>query len=203
MTRLHAIVLAAGAGSRFGGGKLLAPFRGRPLIAHALDAALAAPVEQRLIMTPQTDAALQEAVRRWSESVSLAWRLHVIAGDFSEGMAATLRRALGHLPPDADGAFVFLGDMPRIPHAMLSRLAEAFEGHSAAAPVHQGRRGHPVLLRAALFPELLTLTGDEGARAVLDRLGPALALVPTDDPGVLFDVDTPEHLVACPADGVA
>ena len=92
--------------------------------------------------------------------------------------------------PDTSGAFVFLGDIPRVPVAVLAKLAEALAaGAPAAAPVFEGRRGHPVLFSAPLFPQLLTLTGDEGARAVLQKLGAALATVEAADEGVLFDID--------------
>jgi molybdenum cofactor cytidylyltransferase len=67
-------------------------------------------------------------------------------------------------------------------------------GAVAAAPVHAGRRGHPVLFSAELIPALKSLSGDEGARSVRAGLGDRLALVPADDPGVLIDVDRPEDL---------
>jgi molybdenum cofactor cytidylyltransferase len=60
--------------------------------------------------------------------------------------------------------------------------------------VFQGRRGNPVLIGRELFPELLRLTGDAGARSVLQSLGDRLALVEAPDDGVLFDVDQPSDL---------
>jgi molybdenum cofactor cytidylyltransferase len=60
--------------------------------------------------------------------------------------------------------------------------------------VFEGRRGNPVLIGRPLFPELLRLTGDEGARRVLQGLGDRLALVEAPDDGVLFDVDEPHQL---------
>jgi molybdenum cofactor cytidylyltransferase len=87
--------------------------------------------------------------------------------------------------------------MPAIPHTIGAPLAAALAaGALAAAPAHGGRRGHPVLFAAALFPRLAALSGDSGARALLDDLGPGLALVESDDPGVLLDIDTPDDLAA-------
>jgi molybdenum cofactor cytidylyltransferase len=98
------------------------------------------------------------------------------------------------LPLDAEGAFVFLGDMPRIPTEVLGPLAAAIAaGRVAAAPVCAGRRGHPAIFARALFPDLVALSGDQGARSVLERVGPML--VETSDDGVLFDVDRPGDLV--------
>jgi molybdenum cofactor cytidylyltransferase len=108
-------------------------------------------------------------------------------------MAASLRTGVGALGADTAGAFVFLGDMPRVPAAVLAPLAQAIaDGRAAAAPVFEGRRGHPAIFARRLFPDLLTLTGDAGARRVLDAADPLLLEAP--DEGVLFDVDRPVDL---------
>jgi len=193
--RLEAIVLAGGFGSRFGGGKLTAPWRDGRLIDGALAAAFAAPARSVTVVTG-ADLAVEGAARAAAGRLGEAGRLSVIhAADHAEGMAATLRAGIAALSPDSAGVFVFLGDMPRVPPAVLPRLAEALAaGAQAAAPVFNGQRGHPVLFGRALFPGLLALTGDEGARNVLRALGPALAQIKAPDDGVLFDVDTPEQL---------
>jgi molybdenum cofactor cytidylyltransferase len=110
-------------------------------------------------------------------------------------MGATLRAGVASLPADAAGAYVFLGDMPAIPQAILPPLAAALAaGAPAAAPRHEGQRGHPVLFSAALFPHLQALTGDQGARDVLRGLGDALTLLETSDPGALVDIDRASDL---------
>ena len=119
------------------------------------------------------------------------------AMDWAEGLSASLRAGFSSAPINARGVFVFLGDMPRIPHDMGRRLCEALTGGArAAAPVCGGRRGHPVLIGPELAAQVAHISGDAGLNAVLDGLGPALALVETDDDGVLFDVDTPDALNA-------
>jgi molybdenum cofactor cytidylyltransferase len=192
---LEAIVLAGGAGARFGGGKLTHPWRGGALIDGALAAAFAAPARTVTVVTG-ADAQVEAAARAFAERMGAAARLRVIhCGNHAEGMGATLRAGIASLPPDAAGAFVFLGDMPAIPPAILPALAAALAaGAPAAAPRYDGQRGHPVLFSAALFPQLRALTGDQGARDVLRALGDGLALVETDEPGVLFDIDRPDQL---------
>jgi len=187
---LEAIVLAAGAGARFGGGKLTAPWRGAPLIDGALAAAFAAPARSVNVVTG-ADPLVGPAARQFAEAAGGASRLRLVhAADHAQGMAASLRAGVAALASDTAGAFIFLGDMPQIPHAVLPRLAEALtRGAVAAAPLFEGRRGHPVLFGASLFPALLNLAGDEGARAVLGKLGDRLALIETPDRGVMFDVD--------------
>lgn len=183
--RLEALVLAAGTGSRFGGGKLLAPFGEGVLLHGALAAAFAAPVRGVTVVTGADAEAVAEAARQFQPTVRV-----VEALDYARGMGASLRAGIASLPRGTVGAFVFLGDMPRVPHAVLAPLAEALAaGALAAAPVFERRRGNPVLLGAELFLRLLTLTGDEGARGVLQGLGDRVALVEAPDDGVLFDVD--------------
>lgn len=190
---LHAVVLAAGAGTRFGGGKLRADYRGRPLLAWALDAAFAAPTAGVTLVTG-ADACETGAVAR--EAAAGRPLAVVRCADWAAGLSASLAVGLARVPAEAAGALVFLGDMPRIPEGLAARLVEAFaaEGVEAAAPVCGGRRGHPALLGRALFAAAATLNGDRGAGALLAGLGPRLARVETDDPGVLFDVDTPAAL---------
>lgn len=186
---LDAIVLAAGRGARFGGGKLLAPLHGRPLIAGALRTVLAAPVREILVAVGE-DAALREAIQAQSPRLVL-----VPVADAAEGMGASLRTAAGQVPDDAAGVLVFLGDMPAIDPATAARLVQALDRPDRiAAPAFEGRRGHPVLFGASWLPALRRLSGDAGARAILQQAGQRLALVPVGDPGVLWDVDRPEDL---------
>ncbi|WP_395674041.1 NTP transferase domain-containing protein [Phenylobacterium sp.] len=192
----EAVVLAAGAASRFGGGKLLAPYMAGVLLDGALAAALAAPARSVTVVTGADEEAVVAAAIRFADRVGQHERLRMVhAADYADGMAHSLRMGIASLPADCAGAFVFLGDMPRVPREVLAPLAAAVRaGAAAAAPVFEGQRGHPALLSAALFPELLGLVGDAGARRVLDGLGPRLALVEAADDGVLFDVDRPGDL---------
>jgi len=187
----EALVLAAGLGSRFGGGKLLAPWAGGVLLDGALAAAFAAPARAVTIVTGADAARVAAAARAFAEKIREAGRLSIVhAAGYAEGLGASLRTGAAALPADAGGVFVFLGDMPRVPHGVLAQLAAAVRiGAPAAAPAFGGRRGNPVLLGAALIPQLLDLKGDAGARAILQALGARLALVEASDDGVLFDVD--------------
>lgn len=186
----HAVVLAAGAGTRFGGGKLRADWNGRPLICAAVSAACASPAESVTLVTG-ADPEVAEAARCGCERPMVV----VQAMDWADGLAASLKAGFSSAPAQAKGVFVFLGDMPRVPHDLAGRLAEALTGGaSAAAPVRDGVRGHPVLVGPALMPAVAHLEGDKGLGDLLDTLGGALALVEVDDDGVLFDVDTRDSL---------
>ena len=192
LTGLHlgANALAGVLGSRFGGEKLTSLYKDGVLLDGALFAAFAAPVQRVVVVTgadPKvTEAAKAFAARTGDERLEL-----VYAERHAEGLSASLRAGLEARRPEADGFYVFLGDMPRVPVAVLREMSEALDhGAIAVAPVFHGRRGHPVLFSPALLDELMELEGDKGANGLLDGLGERLVTVVAPDDGVLFDVDT-------------
>lgn len=193
-TRIAALVLAAGSARRFGRQKLLEPYRGSILMNGALSAALAAPVEEVVLVTGADAQAVSSAAR--AIAIAQPGRLRIVhAVDHAEGLSASLRTGIAALPRETDAALVFLGDMPDVPPAIIPELLHALDrGHAAAAPLCDGQRGHPVALRSLLFPALLELGGDRGAGALLTTLSDGLALIPTGDRGVLRDVDHPQDL---------
>lgn len=193
-TSLEAIVLAAGASARFGGAKLLATLDGAPLVAGALLTAFLSPV-RRVHVTVATEA-VSKAVKATAERLAATDRLSIVpVEDAAEGMGASLRAAACALSDDAAGVIVFLGDMPRVDPATVTRLAQALTSpRDIVAPTWWGRRGHPVLFGASWFPALRALSGDEGARVLLENAGDRLRRIPVEDPGIHLDVDRPEDL---------
>jgi len=112
--------------------------------------------------------------------------------DPSDGPISSLRTALRTLDGEVAGCAFCPVDHPRVRAATVARLLEVFRGESApiVLPVHDGRRGHPVLFRGVLFPELLDEELEEGARTVVHRHADGVREVPVDDPGILVDIDT-------------
>lgn len=192
---LEAIVLAAGRGARFGGDKRLADLNGAPLVAWALRTALAAPA-RRVLVAVGDDPRLVAALRAEATSLKALERLVLVpAPNAADGMGASLGDVAAAVSEDVDGVFVFLGDMPAIRPETPARLTAALYGPDRIViPVHDGRRGHPVLFGANWLAALRTRTGDEGARKLVVEAGPRLVAVEVDDPGVLLDVDRPEDL---------
>ncbi len=201
---LHAVVLAAGQGSRFGGAKLLETWRGASVLHGALAAAFAAPVQAVTVVTGAHAEAVGASARAFADGRPNGPPLRLVhAADHAQGLSASLKQAVRSLPGDATGILLFLGDMPGVPTGALQPLADALaSGALAAAPRYRGERGHPVAISRALFGELLTLDGDRGAAKVLAGLGERLALIETSDEGVLYDVDTPQDLTRAPLAGV-
>ena len=109
------------------------------------------------------------------------------------GQASSLVAGIAALPDGTDAVVVGLGDQPFVPEHVIPSLIDA--GRSTdrviAAPRYRDGLGNPVLFKAAVFPELLALAGDRGARSVVERDRERVALVPVDAP-MPDDVDTPE-----------
>jgi molybdenum cofactor cytidylyltransferase len=197
MARIAAIVLAAGASSRFkaaGGGqasKLVAALAGKPLVRHAAEAALASTARPIVVVTGHDARAVTAALA--GLELQFAHNAH-----YREGLASSLKTGIAALPGDAAGALVVLGDMPAVTPALIDRLIAAFAERPdalAAAPSVAGRRGNPVLLSRSLFPAIAALEGDEGARKLLAGAEPGQVIaLDASGPAATLDVDTPRSL---------
>lgn len=174
--RVTAVVLAAGAGSRFGGGKLLAPLEGRPVLQHVLDTLADAGLTNVVVVLGDHAAAMEKALR---------WRTErrVLNPDPARGLASSLQVGLGAAaegssgPPDA--ALITLGDQPELRREAIEAILGAADGAHAIVPRYEHDRGrNPVLLPARLWPVARGLSGDQGLGAWLASHPEAVREVP-------------------------
>jgi molybdenum cofactor cytidylyltransferase len=182
------LVLAAGGARRFGSPKQLAELEGVPLLQHAIDAMLAVPALDRVVVV------LGAVAEEVAAAVKFASAEPVVCPEWQEGMAASLRCGVADLP-EADWVVVTLGDMPGVtPEAIEAVIAACGPDVDAVRAEYGGRGGHPVVLSRALLDRVDGLRGDVGARDLLrdarTRPVEALHLARPDD------VDTPEELEA-------
>lgn len=182
---IAAILLAAGAGSRFGGDKLLHPWHdGAPIGAHAARNLIAAGLDV-IAVVKAGDMRLAEALAKEGCAVSLF-------ADAALGMGASLAHGVAQRPA-ADGWIVALGDMPAIRSETIATIArELAAGAALVAPSYQGKRGHPVGIGRRFGTQLVALNGDAGARDIIAAHRGDMTLIECGDPGVLQDIDTRE-----------
>ena len=188
--RIAALLLAAGKSSRMGTNKMLEEVDGKPMVARTAQRLLASrarPVVAILgNMADSVDAALGRLpVER------------VVNPDFADGLSTSLKRGLAALPADIDGVVVCLGDMPLIAGRDLDRLIAAFnplEGRAIVVPMRRGHRGNPILWSREFFPEMMALSGDTGARRLIETHADRVAEIEMDSDSVLVDIDTPQAL---------
>jgi CTP:molybdopterin cytidylyltransferase MocA len=184
--RVAAVVLAAGAASRYGRLKQLVAWEGGTLLGHVVDTALASPARPVVVVLGnQAEACCVALEGRPVETV--------VNRRWTQGQSTSLRVGLAALPKNISATLILLGDQPRVTPATLAALIERYRTTLAPViwPELAGRRGNPVLFDRALFPELLRLTGDIGGRPVLEAHAAEAERVPVSDPGILLDIDTP------------
>lgn len=183
--KLGCVIMAAGAGSRFGSNKLLADFRGEPLFRRALDAVPEGLFCRVRVVTGYDPVAALAAARGFE----------VTENDRPElGISRTIRLGLQELD-ECDGVLFMTADQPLLSAGTIGRLAAQFRrepGCIAAAACH-GKRGNPCLFPRSLFPELLTLEGDTGGSRVIRQHPELVRLVETEEEE-LADCDTLQAL---------
>jgi molybdenum cofactor cytidylyltransferase len=185
------VVLAAGRGTRMGSrDKLLVEVDGRPLVAAAVDAALASRLDPVVVVVGHRSDAVRAALGDLPVTI-------IENPDYRDGLSASIRAGVTALPPGFDGVAILLGDMPRVRSSHIDSLVSAFapaDRRAICVPTYAGSRGNPVLWGADYVSELQRLTGDIGGRTLLARYAEHVREVEMPDAGVLVDVDQPGDL---------
>jgi molybdenum cofactor cytidylyltransferase len=195
--RIAAIVLAAGRASRMGSNKLVAELDGEPIVRRTVRAVLGSQARPVVVVTGHEADAVAGAL------AGLDVRL-VHNPDFADGMSTSLRVgivAVGTM----DAALICLGDMPRLRPEHFDAVIGAFRAGDPAeivVPTFDRKRGNPVLWPRHYFAEIAALSGDVGARALIDRHADRVRLVTIADSAILVDVDTPAALAELRRGGV-
>ena len=183
--RRAGVILAAGGARRMGQPKQTLIWRGQPLVRHVAQTALEAGLDSIIVVTGSAADQVEAAVGGLPVQV-------VNNPEWQAGQSSSVKCGLGVLPAETGAAIFLLADQPQTPAGLVASLVEA---HAATlsplvAPLVQGQRANPVLFDRVTFTELLSLSGDQGGRAMFARY--PVHWVPWHDPGVLEDIDTPE-----------
>ena len=188
--RFGIAILAAGASTRMGRLKQLLALEGTPLLVRAVEAALASPAWPVVVVLGAEAEKLRGTLARYPVIVTenSAW---------SEGMASSIRSGITTLQQfsrSLDAALIALCDQPAFSPATIAALvaAQRATGSSIVAARYSGRHGAPALFLREHFPTLASLTGEEGARELLN--GPTARVAAVDLPDLAFDLDTPGDL---------
>ena len=156
----------------------------RPLLQHVIDNVRASAVTEIIVVL----GCAADAIRREIDAQNVRM---VINQGYRQGMGTSLKAGLSAVDPQAEAAIVVLADQPFVRPATLDRLIT--EHHQSKAqiviPTYRGFRGNPVLLDRSVFPEIMTLNGDMGCRAIFGNHLEGIAKVPVDDVGILLDID--------------
>jgi molybdenum cofactor cytidylyltransferase len=196
---LAAVILSAGESSRMGSPKALVPFRGRTFLEHLLRAVGEAQIATggRIGLTRVVLGARAEEIRA---QLGLDAASVVLNPDWKRGQLSSIQAAIRSLPraenEQSDGIVLFLVDHPLISSHVLTKLIQSFyeSGRPIVLPTFMGKRGHPVIFTRTLFGELLAADREQGARAVVWAHADEVLEVPTDEEGVVMNLNDPEAL---------
>jgi len=190
---IAAIVLTAGKSERMGRPKALLPFRGRTFLEHILEAIAGSRIERAVVVVGHHRDAIENALLLGGRSpTARSLRMETVYNpNYEQGMSTSVQAGLRALPPDVTAAALFLVDHPLIDSATIDALVAAVQPGRIVLPVHNGRRGHPLVLSADVFGEILSLSSDQGLNVVVRRDSSRVTEVPVDSPGILADIDTP------------
>ena len=189
--RIIAAVLAAGSGSRFGGGKLLQEYRGTPLVLKAVRLA-------ETVCGPRTLLVTGSEWQRVFEACAPLPGFLVRNEDWPSGLGSSIASAARVASGRADALLLLLADQPLVTAEHLRALISAWNGspRRIAATAFAGVTGPPALFPARYFPALAKLSGDRGARPVLTAAGADVRTIVFEPAGV--DVDRFKDLAKLP-----
>lgn len=184
---IAAVILAAGGSTRMGQPKLLLPWKGEALICWPVKIALAAGLSPVIVVTGASANEIETALSGMPVKI-------VHNSDWEKGQSTSLRCGVAALPDTAEGAILFLGDQPQLPHDLIEKMIAEYRTHAPATPIFiassQGKRGNPVLFDRSVFQELLHVEGDAGGRMIFERY--PVQFIPVESADVLTDIDSPE-----------
>jgi molybdenum cofactor cytidylyltransferase len=185
---LHAIVLAAGASSRFGSPKQLVRLDGRPMLHAAVARAVEVAGQAVTVVLGANAAELAQLLRHSPASV-------IVNRDWSEGIGSSIRTGVTRLPSSCDGVLIMLADQPAVTADDLRRLVETWrrQQESIVAAFYESTTGVPAIFPRTMFSSLTELRGDQGARALIHRHRDRVVRVPMASAAI--DIDTPEDLL--------
>ena len=183
---ISGIILAAGAAQRMGRQKLLLDLEGKPVLQWVLEAALSSELDEVVCVVREANE-IQKGISLKDDK--LRWVTNEKA---SEGQNTSVIAGLKAINPQSEAALFLVGDQPLVKRDLIDGLIDLFRKTTAliVAPTFQGQSRNPVLFHRKLFPEILELKGDRGARGLIEKYKGEAALLEWKEETPFVDVDT-------------
>lgn len=185
MTGVSGVVLAAGRSTRLGRPKQLLELDGRPILDIVLDHAFRSGLSEIILVLGSDADRIAAALGSHGQRI-------VINPDFAAGQSTSLRAGIAAVAAESSAAVILLGDQPQVTPDIIDALIATYDADDAeiVMPSYGGLPGNPVLFRRTVFPELLAITGDRGARDIIKARRDAVIHVPFPNLSPPLDVDT-------------
>jgi len=187
---LAAVILSGGESKRMGAPKALLPYRGKTFIDHLIEVTRHPRLGiTRIVVGAHADEIRAHLAERSSEIV--------VNPEWQEGQLSSIQAGIRSLPEgETEGMLLCPVDHPLVTAQLVARLIAEFDSNEKpiALPTHHGKRGHPLIFRANLYPELLAASPDVGARQVVWAHADQVCEVATEEEGVVLNINDPEAL---------
>jgi molybdenum cofactor cytidylyltransferase len=193
---LAAVILAAGESRRMGSPKALVAFRGISFVQHLVNATRHARIGVRRVV-------LGAGATEIRSQLGIDPEMIVENPDWEQGQLSSIQAGIRSLPDGTEGMVLCPVDHPLVSANLISTLVHQFDasGKLIVVPAFRGQRGHPVLFRASLYGELLAAPLDVGARHVVWAHQHDIDEVPTEEEGVVLNLNDPEALKKATSSG--
>ena len=184
---ISAILLAAGQSKRMvGENKLAKKIQGVTLIKHSVKNILFSSVDELIVVLGYQKEIIEKLIDK-NKKIKF-----VFNKDFESGMASSIKAGLNHLSKNTDAFFICLGDMPMVNHNIYNQLIKSKDNKEIIVPTYKGQQGNPVLFDKSMKEKILNITGDVGAKKILELNKNKVFVVETNNKSIAKDFNTKE-----------
>ena len=187
---ISAIMLAAGQSKRMKGeNKLSKKINGIPLINHSVKNILDSSVDELIIVLGYQKEIIEKIINK-NEKIKL-----VFNKDFETGMASSIKIGLNNLSKNTEAFFICLGDMPYVNHNIYNELIKSKNNNDVVIPTYNGQQGNPILFSKTIKNILMNVSGDSGAKKIIDARKQKIFKFETNDLSVTQNFNTKDSFV--------
>ena len=182
---ISAILLAAGQSKRMNGeNKLTKEIQGIPLIKLSVKNILASSINELIVVLGHQKEIIEKLIDK-NEKIQF-----VFNKDFESGMASSIKTGLDNLSEKTESFFICLGDMPMVSHDIYNQLIKSKDNKEIIVPTYKGQQGNPVLFNKSMKEKIMNITGDNGAKKILELNKDKILNLEINDQSITKSFDT-------------
>ena len=182
---ISAILLAAGQSKRMNGeNKLTKEIQGTPLIKHSVKNILASSIDELIVVLGHQKETIEKLINK-NEKIKF-----VFNKDFESGMASSIKAGLNHLSKNTEAFFICLGDMPMVNSNIYNQLIKSRSQKDILVPTYKNQQGNPVLFNKLMKEKIMTITGDVGAKKILELNKDKILNLEVNDQSIIKNFNT-------------